>query len=164
MMKRTTLTVLTAVFLLFALFGSASAQKLMINPQEFYDKFCRIASETYGGRFCTSVLSSGSSGYTFSTIGSFTVTLKSTSASKDMSLATLKMPDSVSLQSKEARTAMYAHFLTADNNIFASESTFSILDDYVKSVGTRLGKELKYDRIRILSEKKGGYYLMQAYK
>ena len=145
-------------------FNSVSAADLMINPQEFYDKFCRIARETYGGKFCTSQLTSISSGYAFQTVGGYTIGLKSTSLKKDISLAVLQMPLSANLKSKEALTAMYSHFLTADNNIFASEETFSVLDKYVQSISLNLGKKLKYDRIQIYSEKTASGYQMQAYR
>lgn len=155
---------LWVLVLLTALFGAVnicSARDLMINPDEFYTRFCYIANGAYEGRFCSGSLQEHYGAYTFETVGGYTITLYSTSLKKDCEYAKIHF-SLAGTNGTQLWTALLAFFLAADNNIFLDESQEEVLMDYIKNLSSNIGKTVTFDRIRIYGGTSGGKYYFTA--
>ena len=155
---------LWVLVLLTALFGAVnicSARDLMINPDEFYTRFCYIASGAYEGRFCSGSLKERYGSYTFETVGGYKVTLYSSSLKKDCQYAKIEF-SLATTNSTQLWTALLAFFLGADNNIFLDESQESVLMNYISNLSSNLGKTVAFDRINMSCRSSGGKYSCTA--
>ncbi len=160
-MKKKFLWVLVLLTALFGAVNICSARDLMINPDEFYTRFCYIASGTYESRFCSGSLKEHFGSYTFETVGGYTITLYSSSLKKDCQYAKIQF-SLANTNSTQLWTALLAFFLAADNNIFLDESQESVLMNYISNLSSNLGKTVAFDRINMYGGTSGRKYYFTA--